>query len=62
LAQPGPATALAHAGELNLTGKQVNALEKMLQSRQRHAARVLAQPQRKQLAQIAGIVPKSRST
>ena len=57
-----PATALAHASDLSLTSKQVNALEKMVKSGKQRAALVLTQAQRKQLAQIVGIVPKARST
>ena len=50
---------LAHTADLNLTGKQVQVLEKMVNSGKQRAALVLTQPQRKQLAQIIGIVPKS---
>ncbi len=54
-----PSTVLAHTADLNLTGKQVQVLEKMVNSGKQRAALVLTQPQRKQLAQIIGIVPKS---
>jgi hypothetical protein len=57
-----PATVLAHENELNLTSKQVQALEKMAKSGKRHAALVMTAAQRKQLAGIVGIIPKSGST
>jgi ATP-dependent Clp protease adapter protein ClpS len=57
-----PATVLSHEDDLNLTSKQVQALEKMVQSGKQHAALVLTSAQRKQLAGIVGIVRKSGST
>jgi hypothetical protein len=47
---------------LNLTSKQVTALEKMVKSGKQRAALVLTQGQRKQLAAIVWVGPKSRST
>ena len=57
-----PATVLAHTADLNLTSKQVQVLEKMLNSGRQRAALVLTKAQRKTLAQIISVVPKSRST
>ena len=57
-----PATVLAHTADLNLTSKQVQVLEKMVDSGRQRAALVLTQAQRKTLAEIIGPVRKSRST
>lgn len=57
-----PATVLAHEDDLNLTSKQVQALEKMATSGKQHAALVLTAAQRKQLAGIVGTVRKSGAT
>jgi len=57
-----PATVLAYEGDLNLTSKQVQALERMLNSGKQHAALVLTSVQRKQLAGIVGVLRKSGST
>jgi hypothetical protein len=57
-----PATVLAHTTDLKLTDKQVQALDRMLSSGKQHAALVLTQAQRKQLAGIVGTVRKSGST
>ena len=57
-----PATVLAYEGDLSLTSKQVQALEKMLNSGKQHAALVLTTAQRKQLAGSVGVVRKSGST
>jgi len=57
-----PATVLAYEGNLNLTSKQVQALEKMLNSGKQHAALVLSNAQRKQLAGIVAVLRKSGST
>jgi hypothetical protein len=53
-----PATVLANQSVLNLTGKQVTALEKMLTTGKQHAVLVLTPAQRKQLAQMVGVVSK----
>ena len=57
-----PATVLAYAGALNLTSTQIYALEKMLKAGKQRAALVLNQAQRKELAEIVGMVPRSRAT
>ena len=57
-----PSTVLAHRADLNLTSKQVQLLEKMVTASKQHAAFVLTQAQRRQLAEIVGPVRKSRST
>jgi len=57
-----PATVLAYEGDLKLTGKQVQLLEKMLSSGKQHAALILTNAQRKQLAETIGRVRKSGST
>ena len=57
-----PTTVLAHEDDLNLTSKQMQALEKMAKSGKQHAALVLTSAQRKQLAGIVGIVRKSGTT
>ena len=56
-----PATVLAHEGDLSLTSKQMQALEKMLSSGKQHAALVLTAAQRKQLAGIIGPARRSGS-
>ncbi len=56
-----PATVLAHEDDLNLTSKQVQALEKMAKSGKQRAALFLTPAQRKQLAGIVGILRKSGS-
>lgn len=54
-----PATVMAYEGDLKLTGKQVQALEKMAKSGKQHAALVLTSAQRKQLA---GLVKSGRAS
>jgi hypothetical protein len=56
-----PVTALAHEEDLNLTSDQVLRLEKMASSGKQHAAPVLTKVQQKKLAEILGLVRKSRS-
>ncbi len=57
-----PATVLAYEGDLNLTSKQVQALERMANSGKQHAALVLTAAQRRQLADLVGTARKSGST
>ena len=54
-----PKLALHHRKALDLSNKQVGALENMEKSGVQHATRVLTYPQRKQLAEIIGLVPNS---
>jgi hypothetical protein len=51
-----PATVLSYQSELNLTSKQVQALEKMESSGKQRAGIVLTQQQRKILAQTIGVL------
>jgi hypothetical protein len=53
-----PATVLSHSDDLDLTSKQVQSLEKMRNSGKQHAAFVLTKAQRKQLAEMIGVVRK----
>jgi hypothetical protein len=57
-----PATILAHANALNLTGTQVQRLKKTLNSGNQQAVQVLTKAQKKKLAAILGIVRKPGST
>jgi hypothetical protein len=57
-----PATVLARAEELNLTGKQVQLLEKMQKSGKKRAMLVLTKEQRKQVVGSAGSTRKSSSS
>ena len=56
-----PSTVLAYEGDLNLTSKQVQLLNKMASSGKLHAAFILTPAQRKQLAALVGTVRKSGS-
>ena len=54
-----PATVLAHADGLNLTGKQVQLLEKMQKSGKQRAMLILTKDQRKQLVGSIGSTRKA---
>ena len=56
-----PATVLCSQARLKLTHKQVNALETMLKAGKQHALIVSTQPQRRELFEIAGILPRSET-
>ncbi|MGD0899509.1 MAG: hypothetical protein ABR915_16880 [Thermoguttaceae bacterium] len=55
--QNDPATVLAHTDDLNLTDNQVQRLEKMLNSGNKHATVILTSAQKKKLKELVGPKP-----
>jgi hypothetical protein len=56
-----PVTVLSYKDDIKLTVKQVQLIEKMIDSGKQHAAQILTDSQRKQLVKIVGPVRKPKS-